>query len=27
MELVSRESVNWIEIWGLDTMDFDPNFP
>jgi hypothetical protein len=27
MELVSRESVNWIEIWGMDTMDFDPNFP
>jgi hypothetical protein len=27
MTLVDREKVNWIEIWGLDTMDFDPNFP
>jgi hypothetical protein len=27
MEVVSRESVSWIEIWGLDSTDFDPNFP
>lgn len=25
VELVSRESVNHIEIWGLDTMEFDPS--
>lgn len=27
IEIVSRESVKWIEIWGLDTTEFDPNFP
>jgi hypothetical protein len=27
IEVVDRESVNWIQIWGMDTMDFDPNFP
>jgi hypothetical protein len=27
IELVSRESVEWIEIWGLDTTEFDPKFP
>ncbi|KAF2821965.1 hypothetical protein CC86DRAFT_330608 [Ophiobolus disseminans] len=27
IEIVSRESVNWIEIWGLDTTEFDPKFP
>jgi hypothetical protein len=27
IEVVSRESVKWIEIWGLDTTEFDPKFP
>lgn len=27
VEVVSRESVDWIEIWGLDTTEFDPKFP
>lgn len=27
IELVSRESVNWIDIWGMDTTEFDPKFP
>jgi len=27
VELVSRESVKHIEIWGLDTTEFDPEFP
>lgn len=27
IEIVSRESVSWIEIWGLDSMKFDPSFP
>jgi hypothetical protein len=27
IEVVSRESVEWIEIWGMDTTDFDPTFP
>lgn len=27
VELVSRESVKDIEIWGLDTTEFDPTFP
>ncbi|KAH9865968.1 hypothetical protein J1614_008532 [Plenodomus biglobosus] len=26
VELVSRESVNHIEIWGMDTTEFDPSF-
>ena len=27
MEIVDRNSLNWIEIWGMDTADFDPKFP
>lgn len=27
VELVSRESVSWIEIWGLDCTEFEPKFP
>lgn len=27
VERVSRESVNHIEIWGMDSMEFDPSFP
>jgi len=27
VEVVSRESVEWIEIWGMDTAEFDPSFP
>jgi hypothetical protein len=27
IELVDRESINFIEIWGMDTMDFNPKFP
>lgn len=27
IEKVSRESVKWIEIWGLDTTEFDVKFP
>lgn len=27
IELVDRESVKWIDIWGLDTTEFDPKFP
>jgi hypothetical protein len=27
VELVSRESVRWIEIWGMDSTEFDPEFP
>lgn len=26
-EIVSRQSVEHIEIWGLDTVEFDPAFP
>jgi hypothetical protein len=27
VEIVSRESVSWIEIWGMDSTEFDPDFP
>ncbi|CAO2651772.1 Nn.00g000550.m01.CDS01 [Neocucurbitaria sp. VM-36] len=27
VERVSRESVSHIEIWGMDSMEFDPTFP
>ncbi|KAF1847767.1 uncharacterized protein K460DRAFT_281115 [Cucurbitaria berberidis CBS 394.84] len=27
LEKVSRESVKHIEIWGMDSMEFDPSFP
>lgn len=27
IERVSRESVKWIEIWGLDTTEFEVSFP
>ena len=27
VEQVSRESVKHIEIWGMDSMEFDPSFP
>ncbi|KAH7380522.1 hypothetical protein DE146DRAFT_302464 [Phaeosphaeria sp. MPI-PUGE-AT-0046c] len=27
IELMTREKVNWIDIWGLDTTEFDPKFP
>lgn len=27
IEIVSRETVQWVEIWGLDTTEFDPTFP
>lgn len=27
VEAVNRESVKHIEIWGMDTTDFDPKFP
>jgi hypothetical protein len=27
VEVVSRESVSWIEIWGLDSMEFETKFP
>ncbi|KAF2844933.1 hypothetical protein T440DRAFT_299254 [Plenodomus tracheiphilus IPT5] len=27
VEIVSRESVNHVEIWGMDTTEFDPTFP
>lgn len=27
IELVARETVKWIDIWGLDTTEFDPEFP
>jgi hypothetical protein len=27
IEVVSRESVKHIEIWGMDTTEFDPKFP
>lgn len=27
LERVSRESVKWIEIWGLDTTEFEVSFP
>jgi hypothetical protein len=27
VRVVSRESVEWVEIWGLDSTEFDPAFP
>jgi hypothetical protein len=27
VEVVSRESVSWIEIWGLDSTEFETKFP
>jgi hypothetical protein len=27
VEIVSRESVSWIEIWGMDSTEFAPEFP
>jgi hypothetical protein len=27
VELVKREDVNHIELWGMDTTEFDPTFP
>ncbi|KAH7091951.1 hypothetical protein FB567DRAFT_227191 [Paraphoma chrysanthemicola] len=27
IEILDREKVKWIEIWGLDTTEFDPKFP
>jgi hypothetical protein len=27
VELMSREALSKIEIWGMDTMEFDPKFP
>lgn len=27
LEVVSRESVKHVEIWGMDTVEFDPKFP
>lgn len=27
VEIVSRESVGWIEIWGLDSVEFETGFP
>jgi hypothetical protein len=27
VELVSRESVKHVAIWGMDTTEFDPEFP
>tara|TARA_R110002003_G_scaffold61_2_gene5518 strand:- start:25586 stop:27160 length:1575 start_codon:yes stop_codon:yes gene_type:complete len=27
IEVLDRDMVKWIEIWGLDTTEFDPKFP
>jgi hypothetical protein len=27
IEVLDRDKVKWIEIWGLDTTEFDPKFP